>query len=74
MMWWSDSPGWGWMLMGWLWMALFWGAVIGLVVWTVRRTSAPRATGERPLDVLKARYARGEITKEQFQEMRREVQ
>ncbi len=28
-------------------------------------------TGQTPLEILKARYARGEITQEQFQEMRR---
>ncbi len=30
-------------------------------------------TGQTPLDMLKARYARGEITQEQFQEMRRAI-
>ncbi len=30
-------------------------------------------TGQTPLDILKARYARGEITQEQFQEMRRAI-
>ncbi len=33
--------------------------------------SAP--TGQTPLEILKARYARGEITQEQFQEMRRAI-
>lgn len=33
--------------------------------------SAP--TGQTPLEILKARYARGEITQEQYQEMRRSI-
>ena len=31
------------------------------------------ASGETALDILKRRYARGEITKEQFDQMRRDV-
>ncbi len=30
-------------------------------------------TDQTPLEILKARYARGEITQEQFQEMRRSI-
>ncbi len=30
--------------------------------------------GEDPLDILKRRYARGEITREQFEQMRRDLQ
>ena len=59
-------------------MIAFWVLVIGGVVWlvaTLARGSgaagAPSAAGQTPLDVLKARYAKGEITKEQFEEMKR---
>lgn len=47
-------------------MLLFWGLVIGLVVLAVRgfsgRSDAPQ--GNSALDVLKERYARGEIVEE----------
>lgn len=58
----------------------FWVAIIGLGVWLVSslvsRTNSqpPSNSGASPdsaLDILKKRYARGEITKEQFEEMRR---
>ena len=31
-------------------------------------------TGESPLDILKRRYAGGEITREQFEQMRRDIE
>jgi putative membrane protein len=69
--------GWGFPLMGGLGMLLFWLLVIGGVVWLVQsaaRGATPAGPSvplsEGPLDILKRRYARGEITKEQFDEMR----
>ncbi len=48
----------------------FWALIIGgvtlLAVYFVRNAKFPSASNESPLDILKARYARGEITKEQF--------
>ena len=60
---------------GWLVMLAFWAAVIGLVVLLVRRMTGPsagstHATGESAMDVLRRRYAAGEITREQYREMR----
>lgn len=50
------------------------GGVVLLVIWLVRNVNvAPRASSESPLDILKARYAKGEITKEQFDQMRRDL-
>lgn len=61
-------------------MLLPWVLVIGGIVWLVMTVSrsqpqigAPRPAGEAPLDVLKRRYAAGEIAKEQFDEMRRNL-
>jgi putative membrane protein len=36
--------------------------------------SDPGPPGERPLEILKRRYARGEITREQFEQMRRDIE
>ncbi len=78
--------GFGMLGIGALIMLTFWVLVIGgavlFVVILVRsastgaqRTSTnPQFTpGQTPLDVLKARYAKGEVTKEQFEEMRRDL-
>ncbi|CAG0989550.1 hypothetical protein ANRL4_02383 [Anaerolineae bacterium] len=62
-------------------MVLFWGALILGAVWLVRTlfpsnqqlsasSSRPEASAD---DILKQRYARGEITKEQFEQMRRDL-
>ncbi len=59
---------------------VFWALIIGgivlLVVWFVRnagRTSFTPSMGASPLDIAKARYARGEISKEQYEELRRDL-
>ena len=66
---------------GGIFMIIFWIVIIGLGVWLVsslvsRTNSQPPSnlpSAESPLDILKKRYARGEITKEQFDEMRRDL-
>ncbi len=68
----------GYGMMGWyglislLFNALIIAGVVVLVVWAVRRFSAPSshlASGQTPREVVQARYARGEITREQYQQM-----
>ena len=60
---------------GGLFMVLVWVLVIaGFVVLIKWMSSAPASRRETPLDVLKARYARGEINKKEYERMRRELQ
>jgi putative membrane protein len=62
-------------------MMLFWVVLLaglaGLVVWLVRSgspaTAGPTGTGSRPEEILRERYARGEITREQYDQMRRDL-
>ena len=60
-------------------MILFWGLIIAGVVWLVQSlargtgSSSGAPPGESPLEILKRRYAKGEITKEQFEEMKRDL-
>jgi putative membrane protein len=57
---------------------VFWALIIGgvalLVIWLVRGAGRTPSSGESVLDILKARYAKGEITKEQFDAMKHDVQ
>ncbi len=73
--------GFGMALGGGLVMVLFWVALMVGAVWLFgslvsRANSQPAADSppaESALDILNKRYVRGEITKEQFDEMRRDL-
>ncbi len=66
--------GWGWIVTGWVWMLLFWGSIIGLVVWGLPRiTRGQIESTSGPLEIAKTRYARGEITKEEFESIKRDI-
>ncbi len=65
-------------LFGWLMMLLFWILIIVGIVLVVRwfmDQGKPKGlrTEETALDVLKKRYASGEIDKEQFETMKRDL-
>ena len=71
--------GFGWGIL----MPVFWALVIGGIVLLVLRLLSPSheattwggpGAGNRALDILRERYARGEVSKEQFDQMRRDVE
>ena len=73
-----EGMGWGWIGLGMIHMILFWVLVILGIAVLVRALSGSggtRTEGERPqaMEILKARYARGEITREQFEQMKRDI-
>jgi putative membrane protein len=75
----APGGGWAWglaMALGWLAMLAFWGAVIVGVVLLVRWLTGPTAArgGESALEILKRRYAAGELTPEDYQRMRQELE
>ena len=72
--------GWGWGLMGGLGMLLFWFLLIGFGVWLIlmltrsaQGTSRGGAGNESPLDILRRRLASGEITPQEFDEIRQKL-
>ena len=74
---WGDgmSGGW-WMILGSIWMLLFWGGLIILVIWGIKKLSQKGGgggEGKSALDIARERYARGEITKEQFEQMKKDL-
>jgi putative membrane protein len=65
--------GWG---LGWIFMIIFWGLVIVGVIFIVRYLigATKGANGkESALDILKKRYARGEIDKEEFEQKKKDI-
>ena len=72
-MWWNMhgwSGGW-WGVFGLLWMLLFWGGIIGLVVWGINRMTRGRnGKDETPLEIAQRRYARGEISRDEFESIK----
>ena len=62
------------------WMILVWIIIVGLIVWGVialvrhsGTTQYGSSSGRSPLDIAKERYARGEITKEEFEQIKRDL-
>jgi putative membrane protein len=68
--------GWGWGG-GWWHMVLFWGLIIGVIVLIVRVLGGGVGTSvgdKTPLQILKERYARGEIGKDEFEQKKRDLE
>lgn len=75
---WGGEWGWGHMIFGSLAMVLFWGGIILVIVFLVRWLGAGLGSqqmspppGKTALDILKERFARGEIDKDEFEERKR---
>lgn len=74
--WFHDGTGW-WAVFGNLWNVFSWIVFIGLIVFVVTRVARHEPAGPRDhekkdaLEIAKERYARGEITKEEFEEVKK---
>jgi putative membrane protein len=65
--------GWG---MGWGWLLIL--ILIGIFIWVlikvfIRAGQSKMAGSKNPLDILKERYAKGEITREEFEERKKDL-
>ena len=69
--------GW-WMFLGPLWMIVFIAAIVVIIILLVRWLGGTghavvhaQPPGRTPMDILKERFAKGEIDKEEFEDRRR---
>ena len=61
------------------WMIIVWIVIIGLIVWGIialaKRDSSVSNTSQKrdPLEIAGERYAKGEISKEEFEEIKKNL-
>lgn len=79
---WFGDMGWGGMIFGGIFMVIFmvifWGGLIALIIWGVSKLSqrdgpAPSAPKHDPLEIAKERYAKGELSREEFKQLKKDL-
>jgi putative membrane protein len=72
---WTTHEGMGWwMLMGTVWFVFFWAAFLWALTRLLSSTGREReARADAPLEIAKRRYARGEISRDEFERLRRDL-
>ena len=75
------NMGWGGGLgFGWMFMLLFWGLIIWAIIVLAKNLSSDDEhylkdrNQDKALDILRERYATGELSKEDFEKMRKDLQ
>ncbi len=71
---WMGAYGWIGMIISLVFTIIVLGGLVWLVVWAVRRSGTGGFTGNSPAslspkEIAQQRYARGEITREQYQQI-----
>lgn len=72
-----EGMGW-WMVFGGILWLLFWAGIIALIAWGIAKLAgdrSPAASAKKgdALNIAKERYARGEISKEQFEQIKKDL-
>ena len=62
-------------ILNWAMMIIFWVGIIILIIWGISKLlRTGKSAGNSALDIAKERYARGEITKEEFEQIRKDIE
>lgn len=71
---WHEGMGWT-MIFGGLWMVVFWGGLIALIIWGVTKLTQRNGSTTRrdSLDIARERYAKGELSQEEFQQLKKDL-
>ncbi len=58
-----------------IFMVVFWGGIAALIIWVVNKLTKSGNTTSRSnsLDIAKERYAKGEINKEEFEQIKKDL-
>lgn len=79
------GPGYGGWGLGWIFMLIFWVIVMGIIVWLIRRiagggyhshfpeTPPTQEKEDSAMKILKERYARGDISKDEFESKKKDL-
>jgi putative membrane protein len=69
---WGYVDGWSWLWMAAM-MVLFWGGVLAIAIFVIRSLTG-RTGNDQAMDVLRRRFAGGEITQDEFEKTRKALQ
>lgn len=75
----GGNMSWGFGL-GWIFMLLFWGLIIWAIIYLAQNLSRSDNMDyrdqkrDKSMDILRERYAKGEISKEEFEKMKKDLQ
>ena len=73
MMYWPWGTAMGWWMVA--WMVVLWGGLIALIVWGIKKLTERGGSTPKhdPLDITKERYAKGEISMEEFNQIKKDL-